>query len=56
MSLTGILDCIRFDESLPIHPSRLTSFLHESLFKFATLNNTVLANKIYFFEIKEIAL
>lgn len=55
MSLNGILDCIRFDESLPIHPSRLTSFLPKCFFNFSKLNNTVLANKIYFFIQKKCA-
>ena len=48
MSLSGVLDCIHFDESLPIHSSRLTSFLPESFFNFSKLNNPVLAYKIYF--------
>ena len=49
MSLNGVLDCIRFDESLAIHPSRLASFLPESFCNFQTLNNKILVYKIHFF-------
>lgn len=55
MSLTGVLDCIHFDGSLPIHPSRLISFLPQAFFNFSKLSNTVLANKIYFFIQKKCA-
>lgn len=55
MSLNALMDCILFDESLPIHPSRLVSFLPEKFLNFSQLNNEVLVHKLYFFIQKKCA-
>lgn len=49
MSLAAMLDCIIFDESLQIHPSRLVSFFPESFFNFSAFNNKTLVHKLHFF-------
>ncbi len=49
MSLTAMLDCIVFDESLQIHPSRLIQFLPEIFFNFSAFNNKTLVHKLHFF-------